>query len=262
MITKSHHFFILPSSPWPLVSSLIAFNTFLSILNMLKFGETGLFLFRVILISLTSFFWWISYRGEFSLLGRETLTLERGLKFSILLFISSEVLFFFSFFWAYFHFFLATSLELGLEWPPVGVEMFSFLNVPLINTMVLLRSGVTVTIRHLNLTLGKMGRFNLALFATAMLGVLFTFLQLIEYFSSFFSIRDRTFGTSFFVLTGFHGVHVFIGTLYLILVLYRSVKFSNIDMRCIRFEIASWYWHFVDVVWIFLYFSIYYLNRW
>lgn len=261
MITKSHHFFILPSRPWPLISRLMALNVFLSIMNLIKFGHTYSFIARIFMISIVSFSWWLTFRGEFSLLGSETLTLERGVKFSILLFISSEVLFFFSFFWAYFHFFLSTSLELGLEWPPIGVEIFSFLNVPLINTLVLLRSGVTVTIRHYNMTVNKISAFNISLFFTVLLGLIFTLLQLAEYMSSFFRIRDRTFGTSFFVLTGFHGIHVMIGTVYLGLVLYRTVKFSNIDVRCLRFEIASWYWHFVDVVWIFLYFSIYYLNR-
>lgn len=261
MIRKSHHFFVLPFSPWPLLSSLMAFNIFFSILNLLKFSNILPFGVSLTFITIRTFLWWISYRREFSLGGRETLTLERGVKFRILLFISSEVLFFFSFFWSYFHFFLAPSLELGLMWPPVGVEIFRFLNVPLINTLVLLTSGMTVTVRHYYIMRVNLSKFIRYLSLTVLLGVLFTFLQLAEYFRSFFRVRDSTFGTSFFILTGFHGVHVLIGTAYLGLVLYRSLNFSNLDQNCLRFEIASWYWHFVDVVWIFLYFSIYYLNR-
>lgn len=261
MIRKSHHFFLLPRSPWPLVSRFLAFNIFFSIINLLKFGELEIFISRILIIAISSMLWWLGYRNEFSLIGRETLTLERGVKFGMLLFISSEVLFFFSFFWSYFHFFLAPSLELGLCWPPVGVEIFRFLNVPLINTLVLLTSGITVTIRHHFMIVGKITRFNKYLFLTVSLGLLFTILQLAEYNRSFFSVRDRTFGTTFFILTGFHGIHVLVGTIYLTIVLIRSLKFSNLDMECLRFEIASWYWHFVDVVWIFLYVCIYYLNR-
>lgn len=260
MITKSHHFFLLRPRPWPLYSSFRGMNLFISILLIIKFNSSNPLFVSLLLISIGAFFWWLRYRGEFSLTGSESNSMERGLKSAILLFIRSEVLFFFSFFWSYFHFFLSPSLELGLTWPPVGVEMFSFINVPLINTLVLLSSGVTVTIRHFKRSVRNIRDFNLYLFLTVALGLIFTTLQILEYSRSFFSLRDRTFGTSFFVLTGFHGIHVLIGTVYLCTVLLRSIKISDLDTNCTRFELASWYWHFVDVVWIFLYFSIYYLN--
>lgn len=178
----------------------------------------------------------------------------------MILFISSEVFFFFSFFWTYFHYFLSPTLEVGLHWPPVNVEIFDFSNVPLINTLVLISSGLTVTISHYFLINNSIKRCNFWLFLTVVLGGLFSFLQWEEYCRSFFSIRDGNFGTSFFVLTGFHGLHVLIGSIFLCTTLLRSGFSSRASKNYLRFELASWYWHFVDVVWIFLYFFLYYLN--
>lgn len=261
MITKSHHFFLLRLRPWPLVSSLNSFSLIFSLLLFFKYGFLNCFIFCLLNLRFSSFIWWVSYRGEFNLEGLDSLNLERGVKFSMLLFISSEVFFFFSFFWSYFHFFLSPTIDTGLIWPPHSVEMFDCLNVPLINTIVLITSGVTVTLRHHFLINGKNFMSSFYLMATIFLGILFTYLQSIEYSSSFFRISDRTFGTSFFILTGFHGIHVLIGTLFLSVVLYRFLKLISRKIECLSFELASWYWHFVDVVWIFLYFIIYYINN-
>lgn len=260
MITKTHHFFTLAPNPWPLISSLLSFNLLFSLLVFLKFSEEANFLLNLLAISIASFTWWFSYRGEFNLEGKSSFLLEKGLKMSIILFISSEIFFFFSFFWSYFQFFLSPTIETGLTWPPFAVEIFDCFNVPLINTLVLIRSGLTVTLRHFFLIESDIKFFRLNLFLTISLGFFFRILQVIEYSSSFFSIRDCTFGTSFFMLTGFHGIHVLIGSLFLFSCFLRGLKLSTSHNRFLGFEIASWYWHFVDVVWIFLFFFLYYLN--
>lgn len=261
MITKTHHFFLLPLSPWPLLSSVSRFNLLFSFLIFVKFQRSLIFFLSLLNSSFSCFFWWIYYGKELNIIGTNSFILEKGLKLSMILFIRSEILFFFSFFWSYFHFFLSPTMETGLLWPPIRVEIFNFINVPLINTLVLMRSGLTVTIRHFFLIEGNKKFFNLFLSFTILLGGIFSILQAIEYKSSFFSIRDSTFGTAFFILTGFHGIHVLIGTIFLTVSMIRSLELNSSNCRSLNFEMSSWYWHFVDVVWIFLYFMIYYLNN-
>ena len=260
MLIKSHHFFILSENPWPLYSSLGSFNAFLSFLIFLKSQEFLIFFLRIILLCVISFYWWFSYGNEFNLEGLESQRLRYGLKFRIILFIRSEVFFFFSFFWSYFHFFLSPSMETGMVWPFSLIEIFDFSRVPLVNTLLLLTSGLTVTIRHhlIDLQNYKFSQAFLAL--TVFLGFLFSTLQVIEYNRAFFRIRDGTFGTCFFVLTGFHGLHVLIGSIYLCFSLFRMRGMVSMSNDYASFEIRSWYWHFVDVVWLFLFFFLYYLN--
>lgn len=260
MIIKNHHFFILAPRPWSLIGRICSFNFFFSFLIFMKFNSISSFILNLRLLRLLRFFWWISYRREFSLEGKSSLTLESGVKLAIILFISSEIFFFFSFFWGYFHFFLSPSLEIGLTWPPSIVQFFDFSRVPLINTLILLSSGVTVTIAHFYLNEAKIKNFSLFLILTIFLGGVFTFLQLLEYNSSFFRLRDRSFGTSFFILTGFHGLHVIVGTIFLSRCIIRVLDLNQTWSNFLRFELASWYWHFVDVVWIFLYYFLYYFN--
>lgn len=261
MINKTHYLFLLNFSPWPLLIRLNSFNLILSFFFFLKFFDLIWFLIRLTSISLTSFFWWINYSSEFNLEGKNSDTLERGIKIAMILFIFSEVFFFFSFFWSYFHFILSPVLELGLYWPSENLIFFDFLRVPIINTLILIGSGLTVTARHYYLIKGGKKKSKIWLAATIFLGVLFSLFQLIEYKNSFFSIRDGRFGSSFFVLTGFHGIHVLIGSIFLLSTLIRSVHISGAKSRLLRFELSSWYWHFVDLVWIFLYFFLYYLSN-
>lgn len=259
MITNTHHYFLLNYSPWPFILSLGSFNLITSLLFFFKYRNFWIFVLSVSIVSIFSFFWWIRFSAEFNLEGKNSTRLEIGVKIRIILFISSEVFFFFSFFWSYFHFFLSPTIELGLNWPPILVESFDFLGVPLINTLVLIGSGLTVTLSHFYLLEGRKKKSNIWLLITIVLGLLFSYFQLIEYKNSFFSIRDGRFGSSFFVLTGFHGIHVIIGTLYLLISLIRSFYVRRTIKSYLRFELASWYWHFVDVVWIFLYCFLYYM---
>lgn len=261
MITKSHHFFLLHVRSWPPIVRFSSFNLLFSGLLFLKYRESDLLAASLLSLCWVCFCWWLRYSSEIIGEGLDSSSLIQGLKYRIILFISSEIFFFFSFFWSYFHYFLAPVLETGLVWPPYSIEIFDCLNVPLINTLILMRSGVSVTLRHYYLIRGRMNFSLIALAVTIGLGIIFSYLQYQEYKRSFFSIRDSTFGTSFYILTGFHGTHVIIGTIFLSVVLFRSIRSSSRKKEILIFELASWYWHFVDVVWIFLYFIIYYLGN-
>lgn len=163
--------------------------------------------------------------------------LEAGVKFAFILFILSEVFFFFSFFWAYFHFYLSPVLDLGYSWPPYFILIFNFINIPLLNSLILLSSGVSVTLSHYFLIKGSLW-FKFFLIITFVLGLFFSFFQYLEYRNSFFSISDSSFGTRFFVLTGFHGIHVLVGTFFLIFVFFRSSSFWFKGNSFFRFEVS------------------------
>ena len=168
-----------------------------------------------------------------------------------------EVLFFTGFFWAFYHSSLAPTPELGGCWPPTGIHPLNPLEVPLLSTSVLLASGVSITWAHHRLREGNRNDILQALFITIALGVYFTLLQASEYYEAPFTISDRVYGSTFFVATGFHGLHVIIGSTFLIVCFFRQLKFHFTSNHHFGFEAAAWYWHFADVVWLFLYVSIY-----
>ncbi len=250
-------FHLVEYSPWPLVGSLGAF--FLTVGFASWFHSYGLVcvIFGLLLILITILQWWRDIVREGTHQGFHTNQVSVGLRWGILLFITSEVCFFFAFFWAYFHRSLAPTLELGSCWPPVGVDFLNPFSVPLLNTAVLLASGVSVTWAHHALM--EKDRLNgiYGLVVTVLLGGYFTFLQAGEYYDVSFSLSDGVFGSVFFVATGFHGLHVLIGRIFLAVCLCRVVFFHFSDGHHFGFEAAAWYWHFVDVVWLFLYLCIY-----
>lgn len=173
------------------------------------------------------------------------------------MFIVSEICFFGAFFWAYFHSSLSPNLELGSCWPPVGIYPLNAFSVPLLNTAVLLASGVSVTWAHHGLLEGDRRRGVQGLVLTVVLGVYFTFLQGGEYWEAPFTLSDGVYGSTFFVATGFHGLHVLIGSSFLLVCLVRLFVYHFSSGHHFGFEAAAWYWHFVDVVWLFLYLCVY-----
>jgi len=179
------------------------------------------------------------------------------LKLGIILFITSEVFFFVSFFWGYFHRRLSPNIDIGQIWPPYFINSFNPINVPLLNTIILLSSGVSVTWSHHAILKNQMKKANFSLLLTVLLGLYFSLLQGIEYFQAEFCIRDSIYGSRFFIATGFHGLHVIIGSTFLLICYIRIKNFEFSSNHLIGFEAAAWYWHFVDIVWIFLYISIY-----
>nr|AOY40912.1 cytochrome c oxidase subunit 3 [Cipangopaludina cathayensis] len=244
-------------SPWPLTGSIGALFLTLGLVGWFHLGIYSLLLVGLFLIMFTMIQWWRDVVRESTYQGFHTVKVCKGLRWGMILFIASEVLFFFAFFWAYFHSSLAPSLELGSCWPPVGVYPLNPFGVPLLNTGVLLSSGVTVTWAHHSLMEGCWFSGLWGLICTISLGVYFTFLQAGEYFEAPFNISDGVYGSTFFVATGFHGLHVLIGSTFLFVCFIR-VLFNHFSMgHHFGFEAAAWYWHFVDVVWLFLYLSIY-----
>lgn len=204
-----------------------------------------------------SYQWWRDIYREATLQGYHSEKVGLGLRWGIILFIVSEVFFFVSFFWAFFHRSLSPNIEVGALWPPVGVETFNPFQVPLLNTRILLASGVTITWAHHALMEKNYDQCLQGLLVTIILGVYFSFLQGLEYIEASFTIADRVYGSTFFVATGFHGLHVLIGTSFLAICMSRHAKCHFSSDHHFGFEAAAWYWHFVDVVWLFLYLSIY-----
>jgi heme/copper-type cytochrome/quinol oxidase subunit 3 len=188
-------------------------------------------------------------------MGFHNFEVRDGLKWGILLFILREVLFFSAWFWAFFHNSLNPGRDLGSIWPPFNILTLEPFQVPLLNTCVLLLRGIIVTWSHHNLINDEDAV--LSLIFTVILGFIFTSLQALEYIESFFCLRENCYSSRFFVTTGFHGVHVIIGTIFLFYCLI-FLNFKNLrKWQHVGIEFAIWYWHFVDVVWLFLFFFIY-----
>nr|QDH52386.1 cytochrome c oxidase subunit 3 [Gordius sp. VVA-2019] len=254
--------YILNNSWWPLLaafSGLSFMTSFLSLLWLKSLTLSSLFLAVSAFMTLTLFYLWgQDLQRESALSGQMTETIENSLKFSFILFISSEVMFFMSFFWAFFHYSLSPDPEIGTNWPPLGVEPIPFFETPLLNTIILLTSGITITWAHHAFFSSKSMMSTPPLTAaTILLGVYFTYLQLEEYTTSNFSMNDSCYGSVFFLSTGFHGLHILVGSMFLVSLLPRMVLGFNSSKDILHFELAAWYWHFVDVVWLFLYICMY-----
>lgn len=256
-MTQNHNFHIVYQRPWPF---LIGFNVLGLLAGTVKFivlKETSLSLLSLLLVLTVSYQWWRDISRERSLQGFHRRYVISGLRWGIILFITSEIFFFLSFFWAFFHNSLAPNFELGNIWPPLGIIALNPFQIPLLNTIVLLSRGITVTWAHHALILLKNKTITKAIYITIVLGVYFTILQGWEYWDSRYTLSDSSFGSTFFLATGFHGLHVIIGTLFLLF------SFLRHKINLFRYyhhtglESAIWYWHFVDVVWLFLYSFVY-----
>jgi len=175
----------------------------------------------------------------------------------MVLFIVSEIMFFLAFFWAFFHSSLAPTIEIGAVWPPKGIDVLNPWEIPFLNTVILLTSGATVTWAHHAILAGQKTQGMVSLAATIILAAIFTGFQVIEYIEAPFTITDGIYGSTFFMATGFHGFHVFIGTIFLFICLLRLNANQFSTHQHFGFEAAAWYWHFVDVVWLFLFVAIY-----
>nr|YP_010729350.1 cytochrome c oxidase subunit III [Sternolophus rufipes]WED07055.1 cytochrome c oxidase subunit III [Sternolophus rufipes] len=254
---KNHPFHLVDVSPWPLTGALGAMITMIGLIKWFHFYNNNLFLLGTIITMLIMYQWWRDVVREGTFQGLHTYNVTMGLRWGMILFITSEVFFFVSFFWGFFHSSLTPSVELGMNWPPKGIQPFNPMQIPLLNTLILLTSGLTVTWAHHSLMENnyKQGLQGLAI--TVLLGIYFTMLQAYEYIEAPFCISDSVYGSCFFMATGFHGLHVIIGTTFLAVCLYRHYKNHFSSIHHFGFEAAAWYWHFVDVVWLFLYISIY-----
>jgi cytochrome c oxidase subunit 3 len=250
-------FLPLSSRFWPFVLGLSLLSlplTFLIWIS-LKVSICSLLL-PLFLVCVLSFIWWRDVVRE-GLNGFHSSKLELSFRWGIMLFITSEVFFFLRFFWAFYDSSLSPRQDIGIVWPPKGILPLAVYSVPLLNTVILLSSGVSVTWAHHSLTNNLFSNTFYSLVLTIILGVYFLFMQYEEYRESAFSISDGVYGSTFFVSTGFHGIHVIVGTSILIFTLLQLLWCNITFLHHFVFEASAWYWHFVDVVWLFLYISIY-----
>jgi len=256
---QKHPFHLVDPSPWPLFASIaVLVTTSGGVMYMHSYSGGGYTLaFGLLLIMYSMFVWWRDVIREATFQGHHTNTVQIGLRWGMILFIVSEVMFFFAFFWAFFHSSLSPTVEIGAVWPPVGIQVLDPWAIPFLNTVILLSSGAAVTWAHHAIVAGYRKQAIIGLIITITLAAIFTGLQVIEYFDAPFTISDSVYGTTFFLATGFHGFHVFVGTVFLTVSLFRLMKFHFTTTHHFGFEAAAWYWHFVDVVWLFLFVAIY-----
>lgn len=285
--SQKHPFHILGPSAFPFLTGMLLFCWLASQVFYLHDLELPIFNTihsDIIHLSFTLLFitvmrWFLFVLKESSQ-GFHTQKVQQGLRFGMLLFIASEVMFFFAFFWAFFHFSLVPSVEVGNIWPPFGTQELDVWGLPLVNTLLLLTSGATITAAHAYLINKNADGFFWYLFLTILLGISFLFCQAYEYkYGVKFSWRDNVYGSIFFLTTGFHGFHVTVGTIFLAFCWARhllsnvagaknflktigfttddSARWSFQPSHHFGFEAAAWYWHFVDVVWLFLFITVY-----
>jgi len=256
---QRHPFHLVDPSPWPMFASMMAFTMVSA--GVMWFHGYSLGGWTLTLggigVLLGMFVWWRDIIREATFEGWHTNMVQVGMRYGMMLFITSEVMFFFAFFWAFFHSSLSPTPEIGAVWPPKGIEALSAWEVPLLNTVILLTSGASCTWAHHAIVAGERSQAIIGMIITLILAVFFTALQGFEYVNAAFTISDSVFGSTFFMATGFHGFHVIIGTIFLTVCYFRLIDYHFTKQHHFGFEAAAWYWHFVDVVWLFLFVTIY-----
>ena len=277
MAKPEHDFHLVNPSPLPIIASFAAFTMFLGVVFLMHGAEASGISLGYILTPLGTigvltvmYLWWKGVIYEAIHDKIHTSVVQHGLRLGMLLFILSEVMFFFVFFWSFFksaldpvlvfdglHIFESTIEPVIGVFPPEGVQTFDPWDLPFMNTLILLLSGTTVTWAHYALLNDDRKGLVQGLAYSVALGVFFSFMQIVEYTHAPFGFRDGNYSSNFYMATGFHGFHVFIGTLFLAVCLYRAMKGQFTKEHHLGFEFAAWYWHFVDVVWLFLFAFVY-----
>jgi cytochrome c oxidase subunit III len=269
---KNHDYHLVDPSPWPLVGAtsalIMAIGAIMSMKGMTLGGlKAGPMILGagVIGVLYTMLAWWSDVTREAENEGHHTRVVQIHHRYGMLMFIASEVMFFVAWFWAYFDASIYAGEAInylradmtGGQWPPKGIETFNPWHLPLLNTLILLTSGTTVTWAHHALIHGDRNGLKNGLWLTIALGALFTCVQAYEYGHAAFAFSGHVYGSTFYMATGFHGAHVLIGTIFLAVCLYRAYLGHFKPAHHLGFEFAAWYWHFVDVVWLFLFAAIY-----
>lgn len=262
---RPHPFHIVRPSAWPLLGAfaagLLAVGALLY-MHGIKLGEFNFGLKGIVLglaaVGAVMFVWWKDVIHEAVDEKAHSPVTKIGLRYGMALFIASEVMFFVAFFWAFFNASLFPQEAIGFQWPPKDMHVIEPFDLPLLMTMVLLLSGCTVTWAHHAILHGAQYEAVKALGLTVMLGMIFLALQLYEYTHAHFGFKDTVYASAFYMATGFHGFHVFVGTCFLVVCYFRAQKGHFTPDSHFGFEAAAWYWHFVDVVWLFLFLAVYF----
>jgi cytochrome c oxidase subunit 3 len=220
------------------------------------------FLLGFTAVALSATFWFFDIIKEATFSGYHTLIVRTGLRYGFLLFIVSEVMLFFGFFWAFFHSSASPAVVLGVIWPPVGITPIPVYEFPLFNTILLIVSGFGITWAHRGIAIGSYSHSIDAFLVTIFLGFFFVFLQMFEYYEAAYNISDSVYGSTFYMLTGLHGMHVIVGASFITICFVRLLKNHYLINHYLGFVFAIWYWHFVDVVWIVLFLSVYCWPLW
>lgn len=256
---------LVDPSPWPLLGAMGGGVTVLGIVMAAHYGSYILLAVGLLMVLGTMYKWWSAVLKESSTPGLHSAIVRLGLRYGMMLFIASEVMFFVGFFWSFFNFALFPENVSGATtpmWPPAGVHTFDPFHLPFLNTMILLLSGTTVTWAHHSLIEGDRKGLTLGLGLTVVLGLSFTFFQVLEYSHAPFAFNGGgVYPSVFFLATGFHGFHVIVGTIFLLVCFLRANGGQFTPQRHFGFEAAAWYWHFVDVVWLFLFVCIYWWGQ-
>ncbi|MEC7491070.1 MAG: cytochrome c oxidase subunit 3 [Pseudomonadota bacterium] len=256
-----HPYHLVDPSAWPFIGSIAAFVMAVgAVLYMhAEIGWVLILGFLGVLGTMAGWFWEVIKEAEYR--GFHNPVVQVGMRFGMALFIASEVMFFVAWFWAYFNAALFPSEQIGAQWPPPGIQTFDTWDLPFLNTLILLMSGITVTWAHHALREGDRKHFLQGLGLTIGLGICFTGVQIFEYSHAAFGFREGIYPSTFFMATGFHGFHVLVGTIFLIVCFLRGRAGHFTADHHFGFEAAAWYWHFVDVVWLFLFICIYWWGR-
>ena len=265
----NHDYHLVDPSPWPAVGAVSAFVTAVgAIMWMHGVWPVWIMLIGFVGIAYTFYAWWTDVIRE-GQRGDHTPVVMMHHRYGMILFIASEVMFFVAWFWAYFDGFFANDdvhqyarFAVMGHWPPEGVQLFDPFHLPLFNTLLLLTSGTTVTWAHHALLHNDRKGLLWGLSLTIVLGIVFTIVQAIEYSTAGFQYSGNLYGATFFMATGFHGFHVIVGTIFLIVCLLRAYQNQFTPRQHLGFEFAAWYWHFVDVVWLFLFLAVYIWGAW
>lgn len=219
-------------------------------------------IYGLLVLLITALFWFLDISREAVINGFHTKIVKNGLKTGFILFIASEVMLFFGFFWAFFHSALVPSVELGSIWPPQGLKAIAVFDFPLFNTLILITSGFSVTWAHRGISIGSFKSAIDGLVITILLGFFFVFLQGLEYYESTFNLPDGVYPSVFFLLTGLHGCHVIVGAFFLFFCFLSLIYNHYLTNHYLRFVLAVWYWHFVDIIWIILFLTVYLWGSW
>nr|YP_010154756.1 cytochrome c oxidase subunit III [Ceratina okinawana]QQX27991.1 cytochrome c oxidase subunit 3 [Ceratina okinawana] len=257
MLNQNHPYHLVTLSPWPIMCSMNLFNLLLSLIIWFYMNIEIYMIFNSLNLIISMILWWRDVIRESTYQGNHTYMIMNFLKFSMILFITSELFFFISFFWTFIHSSISPNIEIGQMWPPMNISTFNPYDIPLLNSIILISSGFSITWSHYCIMNNKFKNFKISLILTIMLGIYFSSLQYIEYYEAPFCINDSIYGSIFFMTTGFHGLHVLIGITMLIISYIRSLNKHFSSIHHFQFEATLWYWHFVDVIWLFLYTLIY-----